>query len=79
MQQFTFAWADTSEGKSGDDALEEIVTANASVAMVSTLVWAMAWDLLFGSATACYCPVDADGIWNSADIDFCFCSTAWDM
>ena len=79
VQQFTFAWADTSEGVSGDSALEEIVSANGSVALVSTLVFSMAWDLLFGSATACYCPVDEHGTWNSADTDYCFCSTAWDM
>ena len=28
LQQLTFAWADTSEGKSGDEAMEEIVMAN---------------------------------------------------
>ena len=61
LQMFTFDWADTSEGKSGAEIQEELVQANGSIAMVSTLTWAMAWDLLFGSANACFCPADPTG------------------
>ena len=39
----------------------------------------MAWDLFFGSATVCYCPTDTNGVWKIPEIDYCFCSTAWDM
>lgn len=79
LEQLTFAWADTSEGKTGSEMQEELVQANSSIALVSTLTWAMAWDLLFGSATSCFCPTDAGGNWDTTDIDACFCSTAWDM
>ena len=78
-QQITFAWANTSEGKGGAEMCEEVATANGSIALVSTLVWGMAWDLFFGSATVCYCPTDVNGVWGVSDIDYCFCSTAWDM
>jgi hypothetical protein len=79
LQQLTFAWADTSEGKGGSDMIEEMVQANSSIALVSTLTWAMAWDLLFGSSTVCFCPSDPLSKWDVTRIDDCFCSTAWDL
>ena len=124
-QQFSFSWANTSEGKDGSDMvrawghvsvsshlhtdtlkchiacnmrvrvrahthkcthwctyvkqIEEVAGANGNIALVSTLVWGMAWDLFFGSATVCYCPTDTNGVWKIPEIDYCFCSTAWDM
>jgi len=71
VKMFTFDWADTSEGKSGPAIKEELMQANTSIALVSTLTWAVAWDLFFNSATACYC--------DTANPEQCFCSTSWDM
>jgi len=59
--------------------VEEVVSANGSIALVATLVWTMAWDQFMGSATVCYCPADGDGVWQIDEMDYCFCSTAWDM
>ncbi|EKX50790.1 hypothetical protein GUITHDRAFT_134906 [Guillardia theta CCMP2712] len=37
----TFSWADTSEGKGGLEIKEELVHANTSIALVSTLTWSI--------------------------------------
>ena len=71
IKMFTFDWADTSEGKSGAEIKDELMNANTSIALVSTLTWAIAWDLFFGSSTACYC--------STSDWAQCLCGTAWDM
>jgi hypothetical protein len=78
-EQISFGWADTSEGKSGEDMTAEAVNAQSAIALVATLLWGMAWDVFFGTATSCYCPADAAGQWETTDITKCFCSTAWDM
>ena len=36
------------QGKSGAEIKDELRNANTSIALVSTLTWAIAWDLLFG-------------------------------
>jgi hypothetical protein len=71
IKMFTFDWADTSEGKSGAEIKDELMNANTSIALVSTLTWAIAWDLFFGSSTACYC--------STSKWEQCLCGTAWDM
>ena len=67
IKMFTFDWADTSEGKEGAAIKEELMQANTSIAIAATLTWAIAWDLFFGSATACYC--------DSSAWERCFCGT----
>eukprot|EP00960_Hanusia_phi_P069355 767072-Hanusia_phi.AAC.6 len=37
----TFSWADTSEGKGGLEIKDELVHANTSIALVSTLTWSI--------------------------------------
>ena len=44
----SFAFADTSEGKSIDAMKEEVVQAHGNVAIVSTLVWAIAFEVSNG-------------------------------
>mmetsp|Transcript_42538 Transcript_42538/g.85119 ORF Transcript_42538/g.85119 Transcript_42538/m.85119 type:complete len:359 (+) Transcript_42538:36-1112(+) len=51
----TFQWADTSEGKSISDLKNEVTSAAGSVAMVSTLVWAMCWDIFYNSSVDTFC------------------------
>lgn len=51
----TFAFADTSEGKSTEDMKTEVVQAHCNVAIVSTLVWAIAWDIFYNSAYDTFC------------------------
>jgi len=55
----SFRFADTSEGKDVAGMKEEIVSAHGSVAIVSTLLWAIAWNIFYGSAYSVFCNNDA--------------------
>mmetsp|Transcript_17335 Transcript_17335/g.25492 ORF Transcript_17335/g.25492 Transcript_17335/m.25492 type:complete len:548 (-) Transcript_17335:85-1728(-) len=51
----TFGWAYTSEGKEAVEAKEEMLAANSNIAIVSSLVWTLAWAMFFSKAHDCYC------------------------
>ncbi len=77
VKLLTFAFADTSEGKSVEDLKNEIVAAHGNVAIVSTLVWAIAFDIFYNCAYSTFCLSDA---LNPLPPDhFCITSGGFDL
>jgi hypothetical protein len=77
VKLLTFAFADTSEGKSVEDLKNEIVAAHGNVAIVSTLVWAIAFDIFYNCAYSTFCLSDAV---NPLPADhFCVTSGGFDL
>lgn len=72
----SFAFADTSEGKSLDDSKMEVVMAAGNVAIVSTLVWAIAFDIFYNSAYSTFCETNA---LEQVKVPLCFTSGGFDL
>ena len=54
---FSFHWACTSEGKKAKEIKEEILSANNNIAIISSLVFSIAWGFFFEADIECICGV----------------------
>ena len=71
LSMLTFAWANTSEGKSADSGKEEVMVAMGMISMVATLVWGIGWSVFFAAHKDCYC--------DMKNPTFCYCSVPFDL
>jgi len=55
ISTLTFGWNTLSEGKDGAEQKEEFVNGCNNVAVVSSLVWTLAWSMFFSIPYDCYC------------------------
>jgi Ca2+-binding EF-hand superfamily protein len=51
----TFGWATTSEGKTAADQKDEMVNGCNNIAVVSSLLWTIAWAMFFSIPFDCFC------------------------
>lgn len=72
FQFFSFAWAQTSEGKTGLESKEELCSANLATSLVSALLTAVSYQWFMNVAADCFCRVYDDV--TLATTDECYCS-----
>jgi len=68
ISTLTFGWNTLSEGKDGAEMKEEFVNSCTNVAVVSSLVWTLAWAMFFSIPYDCFC-----GGSKSAQPGECWC------
>lgn len=82
LQVFTFAWAQTSEGKDGDDYREELSTANFSIALVGSIMTAVLYEWFNSCSRKCLC-YNPQGTLEFGDImsanSQCMCMQGYDL
>eukprot|EP00300_Choanocystis_sp_HF-7_P018639 c20094_g1_i4.p1 GENE.c20094_g1_i4~~c20094_g1_i4.p1 ORF type:complete len:336 (+),score=82.63 c20094_g1_i4:38-1045(+) len=71
LQFFTFAWAETSEGKTASEKKEELQTANLSISLISVLLTGMTYGWFTSTTNTCFCQTD--------NPELCFCSAGFDL
>lgn len=72
LQFFTFKWAQTSEGKTGNEAKEEISGTSLALSVVSSLLTAICYSWFMDASSDCFC------LKGGTNLD-CYCSTGFDM